>query len=275
MKLPETWSEIGFEVEITGDGSPSLRLLQAIDDKTEKGESMHHSGGAAEETELIYGRVIHECFNHTPEPHFLSVGLGLGYVELTIAREALLKRNLNFSIESFELVPELKFLFQAWLKGESLSSEIQNVYDLMAQSVLKTHFLELKNLKSLLNEKQAQQRWRLQGPLLAQSPFLSLAHGILFDAFSSKTSPDLWTEEFLVDFFTRASANDSVISTYACRGTLKRALKQSAFAVQIREGFKGKRNSTLAWRLGVLSGHPCPERQERLWASLHEAAAAA
>ena len=111
MNTPQTWSAIGFEVEITGDGSPTLRLMP--------GECMHHSGGAAEETELIYGRVIRKSFEVIPKPHFLSVGLGLGYVEMTIAREALLKQNFNFTLESFELVPELRDYLKQWLiEGE-------------------------------------------------------------------------------------------------------------------------------------------------------------
>jgi len=242
MTTPQTWAAIGFEVEITGDGSPSLRLCRDED----KGESMHHSGGAAEETELIYGRVIRRCFAQIPEPHFLSVGLGLGYVELTVAREAVGREDLRFTMESFELVPELRDYFIEWLEGgQSLSPEITAVYDQVLQFVLKDQSLAPEEVKSHLLQAFRQGRWRLRGPLEESQEFMARAQAVLFDAFSAKTTPVLWTEEFLSEFFTKATADDALISTYASRTTLKRALKTAGFFVEVREGFKGKRNSTL------------------------------
>ncbi|MGZ3805549.1 MAG: MnmC family methyltransferase [Pseudobdellovibrionaceae bacterium] len=234
----QRWSDIQFAVEFTGDGSPSLRLPQ--------GESMHHSGGAAEETELIYGKVIHRCFEVIPQPHFMSVGLGLGYVELTVAREALLRQNLNFTLESFELIPELKEWFMLWLQGKSLSPEVCEVYDQVLKYILQASAIEPGKFKNFLWEKYQSQDFILQGPLHPYSEFKAKAHCLLFDAFSAKTSPDLWTEEFLVELFNKATAPHSLVSTYASRTALKKALKTAGFLVQVREGFKGKRNSTLA-----------------------------
>lgn len=248
MNTPQTWSAIGFEVEITGDGSPSLRLLQGHIPEVEKGESMHHSGGAAEETELIYGRVIRKCFTETSNPHFLSIGLGLGYVEMTVAREALLKQDFNFTLESFELVPELREYLKQWLKSGDLSPEIVSVYDQVLKYILKDTTLSSQAVKDLLAAKIESNEWRLRGPLVADSEFIAKAHCLLFDAFSAKTSPDLWTEEFLVDFLNRSTAGDAIVSTYASRGTLKRALKTAGFFVETNEGFKGKRNSTMAFK---------------------------
>lgn len=240
MNTPQTWSQIGFEVEITGDGSPTLRLMP--------GECMHHSGGAAEETELIYGQVIRQCFLEIPAPHFLSVGLGLGYVEMTVAREALLKQNLNFTLESFELVPELRDYLKQWLKGGGLSSEISSVYDQVLNFVLQGCDLAPQLVKKLLTEKLESHQWRLQGPLVAESHFMAKSHCVLFDAFSAKTTPDLWSEEFLLWFLDIATESDSIVSTYASRSALKRALKTAGFYVDVREGFKGKRNSTMAFK---------------------------
>jgi hypothetical protein len=246
MNTLQRWSEIEFEVEITGDGSPSLRLIRGSSPDREKGESMHHSGGAAEETELIYGKVIRQCFQHVLEPHFISVGLGLGYVELTVAREALLQQNLNFTLESFELVPELRACFSLWLKGQELSPEIQGVYDQVLTYVLKDSCIAPQKLKDCLCQKLESEAFTLQGPLDSGSVLRAKAHCLLFDAFSAKTSPDLWTEEFLVEFFNKATNSDAMISTYASRTALKKALKTAEFFVEVREGFKGKRNSTLA-----------------------------
>lgn len=244
-EAPKTWAGIGFEVEVTGDGSPSLRLLLRKDQEGLRGESMHHSGGAAEETELIYGRVIRRCFEHLPSPHFMSVGLGLGYIELCVAREALLNASTSFTLASFELVPELKDYFLRWLKGDLLSAEISGTYDQVLQFVLKEAPHLAAEVKALLCQKQEQGSWRLYGALEEETVFEHKAHGVLFDAFSAKTTPALWTEEFLTSFFKRATATDAMLSTYASRTSLKKALKAAGFTVEIREGFKGKRNSTL------------------------------
>lgn len=248
-KTQQRWSNIGFEVEITGDGSPSLRLLKPVFLDAEKGESMHHSGGAAAETELIYGQVLKRCFQEILAPHFLSVGLGLGYVELVTAREALLKKNFQFSMESFELVPELKQWFISWLQGQSLSTEVQDVYDSVLKFVLQsTPEVKPLELKALLCEKLENKDWNLQGPLTGAFQLLAPSHGLLFDAFSAKTTPEIWTEDFLVDFFTQATAADAMVATYACRGSLKRALMRAGFEIEVRPGFQGKRNSTRAYK---------------------------
>ena len=83
----KSWQDIGFEVEITRDGSPSLHLIATVDPTKPFGETMHHSGGAITETNLIYGIPIAEIFVKMNSPQFLIVGLGLGYIEMIIARE--------------------------------------------------------------------------------------------------------------------------------------------------------------------------------------------
>lgn len=247
MNTPQSWSDIGFEVEITEDGSPSLRQLSERTDAT-PGESMHHSGGAAAETELIYGRPIAECFQHISAPHFISVGLGLGYVEFVIAREALLAKSFEVSLESWESVQGLKDFLLAWLNNEPQPQEIKKVYDEVARFVLNGQPISIPELKAFLLQRLQAQSWTLQGALASEAQITRKAHGILFDAFSAKTTPELWTEEFLIRFFQQALQADSFFSTYASRTSLKKALKECSILFVVREGFKGKRNSTLAFQ---------------------------
>ncbi len=244
----KTWQDIGFEIEITGDGSPSLRLLTSVDPTKDKGESMHHSGGASSETDLIYGAPIRETFQKITKPHFLIVGLGLGYIELVIAREALLA-NLGDSsigkITSYESVPELREYFFKWLHNDTdLHVDVQKTYDLVLEHVLKSTNLGTHAVKSVLKKHFVIQN-DIRGSLASDVTMESRYHCILYDAFSSKTSPFLWEEEFLNHLLATGSAEESVLSTYACKGTLKRALKNQGFEVIVREGFQGKRNSTM------------------------------
>lgn len=245
----KSWSDIGFEIEITGDQSPSLRLLQAVDPLKDRGESMHHSGGACAETLLIYGEPIRKILENIEQPHFLIVGLGLGYIELVIAREALLQGKSAGRvglITSYESVPELREFFFKWLHEDvaGLSEEVWQVYDLVLAHVSKGTNLLPQDLKAFLRthfKSLNDIRQELSSSVRLESKY----HGILYDAFSSKTSPFLWEEEFLAKLLREGTEERCLVSTYACKGSLKRALKSEGFEVVVREGFQGKRNSTL------------------------------
>lgn len=249
MKL---WKDIGFEIEVTGDGSPSLRLLEPTHELVPKGEVMHHSGGAAAETNQIYGKPIADIMARLSRPSFLIVGLGLGYIEMVIAREALKQGRgpeTVARITSFESVPELREFFWKWLWGRDseLSPEVSATYDQVLKSVLKDHDLEETKVKAFLQfffRKASDISEALAQPLTVTGDY----NGILYDAFSSKTSPHLWEESFLTEFLGQVTNKDCVFSTYACRGSLKRALRHHDFEVVVREGFLGKRNSTLGLR---------------------------
>lgn len=248
----KSWKDIGFEIETTGDGSPSLRLLQSVDLTKERGESMHHSGGACSETLLIYGEPIGRIFEKIPKPHFLVVGLGLGYIEMVIAREALI-RGKSFAdvglITSYESVPELREFFFQWLHGQkaTLSPMVVATYESVLNYVLGGTSVAPDQAKNFLKEhfKSPQD---ISGALSSDVHLVSKYHCILYDAFSSKTSPHLWEEDFLSHLLKMGTAPQSLLSTYACKGSLKRALRSQGFEVVLREGFQGKRNSTLGLR---------------------------
>jgi hypothetical protein len=255
MNTPNSWSETGFEVEFTEDGSPSLRQRSSAIRSDQKGESMHHSGGAFSETELIYAGPIRRALPVLKSPHFVSVGLGLGYVELVIARECLRAGQSDFTLDSWESEACLRNAFRAWIFSEPLAPEIRAVYDRVAEFVLRDAGIDVGQIQKNLQEKYESKAWQIRPALLSPHPTEPMprrANGVLFDAFSAKTTPELWTEEFLSAYFTENLAEDSFVSTYASRTTLKKALRQSGFQILVREGFKGKRNSTLAFK-GTLS----------------------
>lgn len=244
----KSWKDIGFEIIITSDGSPTLRLLEATDPSKEHGEWMHHSGGAITETNLIYGKPVREILSKITTPRFLIVGLGMGYIEMVIAREALLLGKPSSSIgliTSYESVPELRAFFFSWLHNwDDLDPMVRETYDLVLEHVLKDHELSKESVKEFLRQ-HFKSLTDIQGALSAEVTLPSRYHLILYDAFSSKTSPHLWDEEFLKRLLREGSEMQSMLTTYACRGSLKRALKDQGFEIVVREGFKGKRNSTL------------------------------
>jgi hypothetical protein len=236
--MPTNWADYGYEEIETSDGSPSLKSLAFAE-----AEVMHHRGGAFTESREIYGRLIRPCFE-SEGPRFLSLGLGLGYNEMLIAEEAVRRGSENWSCVSYEADPVLVEQLLAFLKGESMSSALASTYRKILQGMGEPEPVRASLLKAL-----GENRWILQGPMSSTTVPPFSIHGFLWDAFSQKTSPELWEESFLTEFLGKYSAIDHAgLSTYACIGKLKRALKANGFTVTVCEGFAGKRNSTFAWR---------------------------
>lgn len=240
------WQDIGFKVENTSDNSPTLRIL-STENMDFSAESMHHSGGAYSETNLIYGTPIKQTFKYIPRPFFISVGLGLGYVELVIAAESILAKK-DFSLLTYESVPELITFFSEWLNDSSqISIDVKVVYDLILNHITQDLNIQ-KQLKDILKQKLVDKTWAINKQLSAENIVKVEANCVCYDAFSSKTNPELWDENFLDSFVYQSTQINCLFSTYASKGTLKRALKKNNFLVLNREGFMGKRNSTLAFR---------------------------
>lgn len=237
----KSWSELGWEPVITSDGSWSLREAGV-----EFGELMHHSGGALAESRYIYGRLLPELFSLelTTPVHILSLGLGLGYNELLVAEASLQAKRL-FYLTSYEKDSYLVEYFLKALKGEweCLPSDVALIYqDILGKFSSQVPLVLLSAFE--------EQRWQPQGPLDSETLWPSRpVNGYFWDAFSRKTSPALWDEEFLKNFIGQTAHAQVVgLSTYACNGPLKRALKHCGFSVSEEPGFLGKRKSTAAWR---------------------------
>lgn len=227
----------------TADGSPSLRLTRP-DRET---ESMHSLRGAFSETDYIYGDAMRWVLEREPELKLLSVGLGLGYIEiLAIAVASSLHRPV--SIQSFEAVPELIQNFRIWCEDRTLPQDFQVAYDRIASMTAARYGLDKIDIKTELRQALSNGKITLHGALEASTQFSTRANCIAFDAFSSKTDPELWTPEFLNDFFAQAAAPTCVVSTYACTGHLKRSLKANGFSLSIRDGYASKRQSMFASR---------------------------
>ncbi len=239
-----SWQEAGYAVEITADGSPTLRSLAG-------GEAMHHSGGALAETLEIYGTALAEVFQKIAEPAVHSLGLGLGYNELVTGALSV-KFGKSYNLVTSESDVALSQLFLAWLADELEVGTISETYEGICSRVAKALDVDCNQLKANLQGALAQGNWSLPGALDPQHLPQGSFHCFLFDAFSSKTSPELWTQDFLQNYLQSLSQADALLATYACTGNLKRSLKATGFELVLQEGFQGKKNSTLG-RRGIFS----------------------
>lgn len=224
-----------FATVITGDGSPTMRDLG-----TANQECMHHGGGAYQETQYIYGEAIRAVIQTCVNPQFLVVGLGLGYIEILIACEWLKSQKMgNCRVVSFESETYWRRQFQHWLAGEI--SELNEINQLRDHKFMQHYPEEIAQAQNWLKK-----HLILEKELTNLPPWQGQVHGILFDAYSSKTSQELWQEDYLITFLRYYASPNCLFVTYASTGSLKRALKSCDFILQERTGFQGKKESTWA-----------------------------
>lgn len=229
-----------FHFHATADGSPTLSA-------GEQGEWMHHRQGAFSETLYVYGEAIRRV-PPGPSPAFLSVGLGLGYVEILLAAHAMQSRTPeNFTVLSFEAEPTLRENFLADLQGQApapFAAAYEQIYSLFASAF----DVPPAKIRECLRQWKGDGRWTLEGALGADTLWTQRYDAILYDAYSSETVAGLWSPEFLNPFLESAAGPRCVFATYAATGELKRTLVRHHFRLEDRPGFCGKRECTLALR---------------------------
>lgn len=226
-----------YKIVTTGDGSPTLSLGPTW-------EHMHALEGAFTETQYIYQPTVENAFKAIKEPVFLSLGLGLAYNEILIAFEALHQGSIPGLVVSYESEAPLRDQFAAWLREERC--DLTPVYNEIEELYAEKYGILAEDAKRLLHRLYENGKLQLLGPV--ESERIEKSNAILFDPFSSKTTPELWTENFLDRFFQDAPATPCYLSTYACKGELKRALRKSGFTLDIQKGFGKKRHSIFAKR---------------------------
>lgn len=238
-----------FEVTVTADGSPSLRIA----DSAGYVEKMHHTDGALSESLYIYGNAIEETLNRGWPLRVLSLGLGLGYNELIVATQAL-KHHVdpaNARLYSFEIEPVLSRNFIAWIHSEE--SAFSSLYDNILQKLEATFQMAGLKICSWLQDAFKQNQWSIRSRFPDEATDITGISCMLYDAFSNKMSPELWSEEVLTSQLQKQCSNDCVFTTYAATGALNRALRNAGFKKVERRGFSGKRESTLAIRTSTRS----------------------
>lgn len=208
---------------------------------------MHSRDGAFSETLYIYQPVLDSLVAFSGEAQILSLGLGIGYNEILCACFEIKNPNCKLKIFSYESVSFLRDSFSSYfLRREA--SPLDQVYTSIINLCAKHFNLSIESIVTQLNRMMNRKDLIFRGALNQNNQPHEKFNGIFYDAFSSNTSPELWTEEFLNSFIKNNTSNPCCLSTYAATGKLKRALIDSGFEVQARDGFANKRESTLAHR---------------------------
>lgn len=238
LKMQENTDSFQFKSELTEDGSPTVRLPPTW-------EPMHALDGAFTETLYIYQPTVRDALKASQNTRIISIGLGLGYNEILTACECI-KQNKPTHIDSYESVAELRDYFTQWINNEQ--NPFQHIYDNILTLFANSYSLNAEQVKEKLKQQLHSEQLALHAAITPQTQFQK-SHGIFFDAFSHKSSPELWTEEFLEHFVKTATAETCYLSTYASKGALHRALRSHNFISEKRAGFGKKRESTFAYRI--------------------------
>lgn len=233
----------------TGDGSPTLE----IQNSEQIAEKMHHGKGAFSESVMIYLSALNKAQELNLDLRVLSLGLGLGYNEFLTLTSLYPTLPNRFYLLSFESETILRDELTSYLtESPQVRREFKEAYDWILLRTCEQFQLPIgiTNLKHFFRSALDAGKWQIGHKLVPgesrqDEPF----HLIYYDAFSRKMSPEFWDPESINWFLKTFAAPACVFTTYAATGDLRRTLTDHGFQVELREGFGGKRHSTLAVRL--------------------------
>lgn len=204
----------------TEDGSFSLK-------RQDLNESYHSSHGALSETNLIF---IEYGFNHwcsknpNSEVNVLEIGFGSGLNALATMKSS----SIKVYYETVELYPvSMEFVKRLnYGKLLSMQKEFENIHlcPWGKQTFVNSEFSILKYNVAAQEHNYGNERFDV----------------VYLDAFSPDNEPNLWTSSFLKMIYDACRTN-AVLTTYCCKGNVKRALKEVGFQIEKLPGPKGKR----------------------------------
>ncbi|WP_338636954.1 MnmC family methyltransferase [Spirobacillus cienkowskii] len=250
-------SKYTAEFVLTSDHSFSLRLNHTPQMLTENSiqsdtclpELMHSTAGAFSETIYVYLPVVKAVIERDLPLHFLSIGLGLGYIEVMIIAYCLSQQKQVASVESFEAVSFLGHYFINYFLEKYVPQKFVYCYNDIIQRNSVYFGVNQETLKSNIKDLILKKKININSKFTENSAVQNPAHGIFFDAFSQISSPELWTQSLFNNIFSKnCSAFDCIFATYASKGILKTQLKNQGFVIHKKQGFFKKRECIFAER---------------------------
>ncbi len=208
------------ELKITEDGSHTLYVPE-ID------ECYHSTHGSVQESRLIF---IQYGFleSKKEEVNILEIGFGTGLnAFLTLVETKKLEKKVNYT--AVELYPV-----------ETSKAILLNYPELIENS--KRSDFEKLHTSEWNKWEEISPNFRLnkiKGDF-TKTDFTDNFDVIYFDAFSPEKQPEMWTTELFRKLYLCSSKN-AILTTYCCKGAVKRAMKDAGFLVEKLPGPIGKR----------------------------------
>ena len=210
----------GTELKKTGDGSYTLY-------NPDVGEHYHSTFGAIQESEHIFiSAGLEPVLARQDAVNILEIGFGTGlnaFLTFLLAERS--GRKINYlGLEAFPISAETA----GKLNYHELLHSDQKLFLKFHQPENKAMISGLFYLEKEINT-------------LEQAVFPAEKFDVVyFDAFSPEAQPELWTADIFKKIFETMKTG-GVLTTYSCKGTVKRAMKAAGFTLEKLPGPPGKR----------------------------------
>lgn len=210
------------EIIITEDGSTSIYL-------PEMNETYHSKFGAIQEAKHVFIKNGLDLFEDNSSVSILEIGFGTGLNSIITLLEAE-KRNLNIEYVGVEAYPVLIDEMEQLNYTQTLNaSEKQTDFE-------KIHTSEWEKMVTITNHFKIEKRKQFFKDISDVNKY----DLIYFDAFGFPVQPDLWSEEIFEIMF-KSLKSKGILTTYACRTTIKKAMQKVGFQTEKLPGAPGKR----------------------------------
>jgi tRNA U34 5-methylaminomethyl-2-thiouridine-forming methyltransferase MnmC len=205
----------------TADGSSSLLM-------EEWGETYHSKHGAIQEAKHVFIQNGLSLFKEQSVA-VLEIGFGTGLnAFITFLEAEQTNQHIDYvGVEAYPILPEevqkLNYVSQLDANQKDREFQLMHSCEWAVKTVVSDGFTLTKR-QQYFNEITDKNQFDL----------------IYFDAFGFQYQPELWSVEIFRIMFEALKQN-GVLVTYACRGSVKRAMSEVGFTVEKLKGPPGKR----------------------------------
>lgn len=210
------------EIIITEDGSTSIYL-------PEMNETYHSKFGAIQEANHVFIKNGLDLFPDNNSISILEIGFGTGLNAIITLLEAE-KRNLKIDYVGIEAYPVSIEEMQQLNYTQTLNANNKQV------DFEKIHTSEWGKMVEITNHFKIEKRKQFFDDIKDVNKY----DLIYFDAFGFPVQPDLWSEE-IFEIMYKSLKNKGILTTYACRTTIKKAMQKVGFQTEKLPGAPGKR----------------------------------
>ena len=217
------------EIIITSDGSSTIHL-------PDWNEHYHSKHGAIQEAIHVF---INAGFNevHKTKTSILEIGFGTGLNAFITFLEGE-QRQLLIDYVGVEAYPvESSEISKLNYVNKLKAQEYQGVFDAMHETTWE-EIHQISDRFQLTKRKQ----------FFQDIDDVNQYDLIYFDAFGARNQPELWTEEIFQKMFL-ALKDGGVLTTYAAKGSVRRAMQTVGFSVERLPGPPGKREMLRAKKI--------------------------
>ena len=210
------------EIIITKDGSSSIYI-------PELDETYHSKFGAIQEAKHVFIKNGLDLFDDSSEIFILEIGFGTGLNALITMLEAE-KHNLKVNyvgVEAFPIafdeISQLNYVEQ--LQASDTKADFEKIHTSNWEEEI-----EINSNFTFTKRKQ----------FFADITDTNTFDLIYFDAFGFTVQPDLWNET-IFEIMYKSLKNRGLLTTYACRTSIKNAMQHAGFQTLKLPGAPGKR----------------------------------